>query len=157
MPRTHTKFDALHAFIRHQPPKKKSPRQPSKEDRVPRSPFFIVWEIITLACVFFVAEAYLGHPYIHVDEETEHLLEIAVESAEVILISEMILLILVARNKIHFIKKNCLNILAVVPFGGGTLLKVGWHAFEKTKLGHFLKHPLTYSRRWFRLKLGLRA
>ena len=157
MPRPHAKHDALHAFIRHQPSKKKPAHVHSKKGHSSHSPFFVLWELITLACVFFVAEAYLGHPYIHVDEQTEHVLEVAVESAEVILISEMLLLILVARNKIHFIQKNWLNILAVVPFGGGTLLKVAWHAFEKTKVGHFLKHPFLYSRRWFRIKLGLRA
>lgn len=157
MPGSRTKHDVLHAFIRHRPAPQKQAHPRSKKDYSSRSPFFVAWEIITLACVFFVAESYLGHPYIRVDEQTKHVLEIAVESAEVILISEVLLLILVAQNKIHFIKKNWLNILAVIPLGGGTLLKVAWHAFEKTKLARFLKHPLLYSRRWFRIKLGLRA
>ncbi len=123
------------------------------------SPFFVLWELITLACVFFVAEAFFGHPYIHVDEQTEHLLEIAVEGAEIILIAEAALLLLVARNKIHYVKKNWLSILAVAPVGGSfriiTILKLGWHAFEKTRVGHFFKHPIMYTRKWFRVKLGL--
>ena len=120
---------------------------------------FYAWEIITLACVFFVAEAYFGHPYIHVDEKTEHILELAVEGAEIILIAEVLLLLLVARDKISHVKKNWLSILAVAPVGGSfrivTIFKIAWHAFEKTRLGHFLKHPIRYTREWVRRKLGL--
>lgn len=120
---------------------------------------FYAWEVITLACVFFVAEAYFGHPYIHVDERTEHILELAVEGAEVILIAEVLLLLLVARDKISHLKRNWLNIIAVAPVGGGaravTLFKIIWHAFEKTRMGHFLKHPIQYTKKWVRKKLGL--
>lgn len=123
------------------------------------SPFFLLWELITLACVFFVAEAFFGHPYIHVDEKTEHILELAVEGAEVILIAEVLLLILIARDKLKYVQKNWLTIAAVAPVGGGfriiTIAKLGWHAFEKTRVGHFFKHPITFMRRWFRMKLGL--
>ena len=128
---------------------------------VKHSPFFYLWELITLACVVFVAEAWIGHPFIHVDEKTEHLLELAVHGAEAILIADVALLILIARNKVHYVNKNWLNIAAVLPFGGSLRviqgLKVGWHAFEKTKAGHFLEHPLEDSRRWFRKNLGLRV
>lgn len=125
----------------------------------PHSPFFILWELITLACVFFVAEAFFGHPYIHVDEKTEHILELAVHGAETILIAEVFLLILIARDKIKFIQKNWLTIAAVAPVGGGfrvvTIAKLGWHAFEKTRVGIFFKHPIQYTRRWVRMKMGL--
>ena len=124
------------------------------------SPMFYAWELITLSCVFFVAEAFFGHPFIHVDTETEHILELAVEGAEVILIAEVALLLIVARDKVSHIKRNWCNILAVAPVGGSlrivTIIKITWHAFEKTRLGHFFKHPIQYSRRWIRVKLGLR-
>lgn len=137
----------LHAQNIHVPPRPK------------HSPFFMVWELITLACVFFIAITFFGSPYIHVDKQTEHLLEIAIEGAETILIAEVVLLILIARNKINYIKKNWINILAVLPFGSGfravKVVKLGWHAFEKTRMGHFLKHPIRYTREWVRRKMGL--
>ncbi len=121
---------------------------------------FYAWELVTLACVIFVAEAHFGHPFIHVDKETEHILELAVEGAEVILIAEVALLLIVARDKITHIRRNWLSILAAAPVGGSirgiTVLKIAWHAFEKTRMGHFLKHPIQYTRRWIRVKLGLR-
>ncbi len=123
------------------------------------SPMFLVWELITLACVFFVAFTFFGHPYIHVDEKTVHLLEVATEGAEVILIAEAVLLLLMARNKIYYIQKNWMSLAAVLPFGGSfrviKIVKLAWHAFEKTRIGHFFKHPIIYTRRWFRIKLGL--
>jgi hypothetical protein len=134
-------------------------RQEHTKPHPGHSPIFYVWEVITLACVIFVAEAYFGHPYIHVDEQTEHLLEVAVEGAEIILISEVVLLILIARNKINYIKRNWLSIATVLPLGGNIgavkVLKLVWHTFEKTRVGHFLKHPIRYTREWIRRKLGL--
>ncbi len=125
------------------------------------SPFFLVWEMITLACVFFVAFYFLGHSYFHVGEETEHVWELAVEGAEAILVAEVVLLILVARNKINFLKKNWVTVLAVLPLGGSfravNALKLGWHAFEKTRVGSFLHHPIKSTKRWVHRNLGLRV
>ncbi len=141
--------------------KRAKSKKEAHSTHVKHSPFFLLWELITLACVFFVAEAFLGHPYIQVDEKTEHLLEAAVQGAEVILIADVALLILIARDKVHFVKNNWLNIIAVLPMGGSLrvikALKLGWHAFEKTKIGHFLEHPLQDTRIWFRKNLGLRT
>jgi hypothetical protein len=125
------------------------------------SPFFFAWELTTLTCVAFVGIIFLFVPSLHLNEAQHREVEQWVIAAEIILIAEVTLLLFVARNKFHFIKRNWLTILAVIPLGGGfrivQALKVGWHAFEKTKLGHFLTHPLNDIRRWMKEKLGLRV
>ncbi len=122
------------------------------------SPFFVLWELATLACVVIIAESFLVVPSLHLEEETLHQIEQVVQAAEIILIAEVLLLILIAQNKIHFVKKNWPSILAVLPFGGGFLktLKIGWHAFEKTRIGQFFAHPIRTSKRWIHINLGLR-
>lgn len=134
---------------------------PGKEAHHGHSPFFLLWELLTLACVFVVAGEIILTTYFHPNEDAHHLLELAALGAEIILISEVVLLLIIARNKIHFIKTKWLTILAVLPFGGGfrivQTIKLGWHAFEKTKLGEFLHHPIVTSKRWMHRNLGLRV
>ncbi|MEK6902071.1 MAG: hypothetical protein AABX02_00590, partial [archaeon] len=125
------------------------------------SPFFLMWELLTLACVFIVAGEIIFTTYFHPTQQQHHLLELAALGAEVILITEVALLLIIARDKISFIKSKWLTILAVLPFGGGFRIiqtfKLGWHAFEKTRLGEFLHHPLKGTKRWVHKNLGLRV
>mgnify|MGYP001605314324 FL=1 len=111
--------------------------------------------------MFIVAGEIIIATYFHPNPATHHLLELVALGAEVILITEVSLLLIVARNKIHFIKTKWLTILAVLPFGGGfrilQTVKLGWHAFEKTRLGEFLHHPLKGTKRWVHRNLGLRV
>lgn len=108
----------------------------------------------------FVGLSILVLPSFPLSEHTVHEIHKWEWAAELILITEVTLLLLVARNKIHFIKTKWTTILAVVPFGGGLqfvkVAKIGWHAIEKTRVGHFFRHPIKNSRRWVHLKLGLR-
>jgi len=125
------------------------------------SPFFLIWELVTGACVMFVLLSYFVVPLLHLEEHTIHEIHKWELAAEVILVVEVSLLLIIARSKIHFIKTKWATILAVLPFGGGfravQVTKIGWHAFEKTRVGHFLKHPIQTSRRWAHAKLGLRV
>lgn len=125
------------------------------------SPFFLLWELITLACVVFVAEAIIYTYFFHPGELLHHELERWEFSAEIILIAEVVLLVVVARDKIRFVLKNWPTILAVLPFGGGMravqVLKIVWHAFEKTRVAKFLQHPIRTTRRWVHINLGLRV
>jgi hypothetical protein len=124
------------------------------------SPFFLLWELVTGACMMFVILAFFVVPSLHLEEEALHEIHKWELAAEIILVVEVSLLLIVARNKLHFIRTKWATILAVLPFGGGfrvvQLAKIGWHAFEKTRLGHFLKHPIRTSKRWAHQKLGLR-
>ncbi len=109
----------------------------------------------------FVLLVFLVVPLLHLEEEALHEIHRWELAAEIILIVEVSLLLLVARNKIHFIRTKWVTILAVLPFGGGfrliKVIKLAWHAFEKTKLGHFFQHPIRSAKRWTRAKLGLRV
>lgn len=120
-----------------------------------------MWELITIACVMLVGEAFLFVPLFHVSETAHHQIESAVQAAEFILIVEVALLILIARDKIKYIRKNWITVLAALPFGGSLRfvsgLKIAWHAFEKTRMGEFLHHPIQSTRRWVHMKLGLRV
>jgi hypothetical protein len=142
--------------------KSHSPSHPKKAHSVHHghSPFFLVWELVTGACVMFVMLSFFVVPSLHLEEEALHEIHRWELTAEIILIVEVSLLLLVARNKIHFIRTKWATILAVLPFGGGfqfiKVAKIGWHAFEKTKLGHYFAHPIRSSKRWAHAKLGLR-
>ncbi|MFH0969953.1 MAG: hypothetical protein V1776_00620 [Candidatus Diapherotrites archaeon] len=122
------------------------------------SPFFILWEFLTLACVVFLGLTFLDHTFFHWVKNVA-LEERWVVAAEIILIAEVALLLLVARNKINFVKRNWPTIFAVIPFGSGFrvihALKVIIHAAEKTKIGHLLRHPIAETRRWVRKNIGL--
>ncbi len=108
----------------------------------------------------FVGLVIIVVPSLHLEEAALHEIERWTVTAEYILIVEVALLLLVARNKVHFIKTKWATILAVLPLGASFRMvrigKVGWHAFEKTHAGHFLRHPIRNSRRWVHVKLGLR-
>ena len=127
----------------------------------PHSPFFILWELATLTCVIIVAADFLIVPTLELSEEILHRVELVVESSEIILVVEVALLLLVARDKIRYVRKNWPTILAALPVGGGfrflRALKIIWHAFEKTKIGKFFSHPIRTSRRWVHINLGLRV
>lgn len=114
-----------------------------------------------MICVMIVGIGILVVPSLHLEELAHHNVELAVEGAEVVLICEVALLLLVARNKIHYIKHNWMTILAVTPLGGSLrfikVIKLGWHALEKTKLGHFVHHPIRYTKQWLHRKIGLRS
>ncbi|QQR92145.1 MAG: hypothetical protein IPJ89_03210 [Candidatus Iainarchaeum archaeon] len=123
------------------------------------SPFFVIWEMVGLACVLFLAMTFALEIFFHPGKATLELIHLADIAAEVILITEVLLIFLVARNKIHFIKTKWMTILSVVPFGNAfrfvRLIKLGWHAFEKTRVGQFIEHPIRSTKRWLRRKLHL--
>ncbi len=124
------------------------------------SPFFIIWEIIGLGCVFFLTLSFLYTQFFNVEERALHLIELADVAAEIILIAEVLLIFLVARNKIHFIKTKWATILAVTPIGGAfravRVVKLVWHGLEKTKLAQFLEHPIRGTKKWIRKRLQIR-
>lgn len=159
--RTTRRFKAAHsstaASSRH------ASKHPATGSHAPahhgHSPFFILWELVGLACVMFLAMTFTYEIFFHPEKETLALIHLADIAAEIILITEVLLIFLVARNKIHFIKTKWMTILSVVPFGNAfravRLLKLGWHAFEKTRVGQFIEHPIRTTKKWLRRKMHL--
>lgn len=138
---------------------KEAASKPHSNGHHGHSPFFIIWEMVGLACVFFLAMTFTLEIFFHPDKATLELIHLADIAAEVILIAEVLLIFLVARNKLHFIKTKWMTVLAVVPFGNAfrfiRLIKLGWHAFEKTRVGQFIEHPIRSTKKWLRRKLNL--
>ena len=115
--------------------------------------------MIGLACVCFLAMTFALEIFFHPGKETLELIHLADIAAEVILIAEVVLIFLVARNKMHFIRTKWMTILSVVPIGNAfrfiRILKLGWHAFEKTRVGQFIEHPIRSTKRWLKRKIAL--
>ena len=159
---TTRRFKAAHARVtassRHAP----SPHAPGSHAPAHHghSPFFILWELVGLACVMFLAMTFTYEIFFHPEKETLALIHLADIAAEIILITEVLLIFLVARNKIHFIKTKWMTILSVVPFGNAfravRLVKLGWHAFEKTRVGQFIEHPIRSTKKWLRKGLKIK-
>jgi lipid-A-disaccharide synthase-like uncharacterized protein len=123
------------------------------------SPFFILWEMIGLACVVFLSLTFILGLFFHIEEKTHQLIELADIAAEIILIAEVLLIFFVARNKIHFIRTKWMTILSVIPIGNAfrviRIFKLGWHDFEKTRVGRFIEHPIRSIKRWLKRKVAL--
>ncbi len=155
------------AAYAHRPAKKLQDPHPggnasathSAQPHQTHSPFFILWEMVGLACVLFLSFTFILVMFFHVDEQTHHLIELADIAAEIILIAEVLLIFLVARNKMHFIRTKWITILSVIPLGNAfrviRILKLGWHAFEKTRVGQFIEHPIRSTKRWLKRKIAL--